>query len=218
MKEIIIKEVDKHKKAIAYAFFETTNPIELKEIVFEDCEAGIQALLVFTEGKKVVFESGCMVKEAGFQKYLSWFNQNINRNDKNYIKNILFYDMCGFVEYIDAGKGIPQELGKNYYLKYGSLIALVWSLNGKFLSPDKMKEKEGNPVVTDVNSVLDDKIEYREPVSTEKISEWLNGFSLTKEELDWILQGYAMQKEFIIQNREDIKMLITLCFGGGEAC
>ena len=218
MEDVIIREVEKHKKAIAYAFFGTTDSIELEEIELEKSEAGIQVLLIFGEGQKVVFESGDMRKETGFQKYLAWFNQNVNKNEKNYIKNILIYDTCGFVEYIDVVKGIPQELGKGYYCKYGSLIALIWSLKGKFLSPENTKEKEHSPVVTDVLSVLSGRIGYQEPVSTKKIKEMLSAFVLKEEVLEWIIQGYEVQKEFILQNKADIKALIALCFKGGEEC
>lgn len=216
--EEITKEVEKHKKAIAYAFFDTNEKLELMDIIVEKESKNILALLIFDQGRKVIYESGGLFLECGFQKYMSWFNQNVNKYFKNYVKDILVYDKCGFIEYIDETADKEKNLEKEYFLRYGSLIAIVLSINGNFLSMSSIKRKKQYPVIQNILPILKEKVKYVEPVSVEIISEQMKGSLLKKQELEWVLQSYAASETFIRKNVTDIKELIAMSFKGEKTC
>ena len=154
MKEIV-KKVEKHNKAIAYAFFGKLEEIEICKI---KCITDDQALLVFGQNQKVLYINGDVTRESGYQKYLIWFNQNVNQKNRNYIKNILIYDGYGFVEYIEDFSRDERCEDKRFNQKYGELIAIVWSLCGKLITLEHIGVKEGMPVVKNVCSLLDGEI------------------------------------------------------------
>ena len=209
MKEIV-KKVEKHNKAIAYAFFGKLEEIEICKI---KCITDDQALLVFGQNQKVLYINGDVTRESGYQKYLIWFNQNVNQKNRNYIKNILIYDGYGFVEYIEDFSRDERCEDKRFNQKYGELIAIVWSLCGKLITLEHIGVKEGMPVVKNVCSLLDGEIGCKELPAVDEIQEWIGKQHNGKEELDQIMQGYATQKAFIEDNKADIEMLIRLCFG-----
>lgn len=209
----IMKKVKKHNKAIAYAFFDEIRELDFCDIVWR---TDTQALLSFGQNQRVLYVSEDVTKESAYQKYLVWFNQNINYRNRNYIKNSLLYEGYGFVEYIED---FLWKHGKDHldcYQKYGELIAIVWSLSGRLAIPESVGLKDGMPVIKDVLFLLDAKIGYRELPTAERILEWLRASSIEQEALERIEQGYTTQKEFIEHNRADIEMLIRLCFGGEE--
>ena len=211
----ILKKVKKHNKAIAYAFFGEIRELDSCEIVWETED---RALLFFGQNQKVLYVNGDASIESDYQKYLAWFNQNINYKNRNYIKNTLLYDGYGFIEHIEDFTW-KQEKGIPYcYQKYGELIAIVWSLSGRLVMPESVGLKDGMPVIKDIHLFLDRKISYRELPEANQISERLRDQFIDWEAIDRIEQGYMVQKKFIENNRTDIETLIRLCFGGGEEC
>ncbi len=103
--ELIYKNVEKHKKAILYNFFESFEEVSISDIeITKANKEYIQAIITFAHGKKVIYKSSALEYEKGFQKYIGWLNQNIFQNRKMYCKSILVYKECGFVEYIDERK------------------------------------------------------------------------------------------------------------------
>ena len=69
----IIKRVEKHKKAIAYTFFDDAQDLELCEIVLKKNKRGAKAVLCFEQEKRVLYVSGAVFREYAFQKYVTWF-------------------------------------------------------------------------------------------------------------------------------------------------
>ena len=205
----IIKKVKNHNKAIAYAFFGEIRELDFCEIVWKTED---RALLFFGRNQKVLYVNGDASRESGYQKYLAWFNQNINYRNRNYIKNSLLYDGYGFVEYMEDFTWTQEKCNSECYQKYGELIAIVWSLSGRPVMPESVGLKDGMPVIKDILPLLDRKIDYRELPEADRISEWLRDQFMDLEVIDRIEQGYTVQKEFIENNRTDIETLIRLCF------
>lgn len=207
----IIERIEKHNKAIAYAFLDKVRNVDSYKI---EWKTNKQALLVLNQERRVLYINGDVSRECAYQKYLAWFNQNINQSNRNYIKNTLLYDGYGFVEYIDDFSWKQDDVNSEYYLKYGELIAIIWSLNGRLILPKEVGLKDGMPVIKSVCALLDKEVVYRELPMASQIQELLEQYSVKKEVAQQIVLGYISQRDFIVKNKSDIEALIRLCFGG----
>lgn len=213
--ENIKREFEKHKKAIAYAFFASEENLELVKIQREDAVC----VLHLSNGKKLIYESGNMKFEKAFQKYLSWFNQNINRNKKQYIKNILSYDTCAFMEHVEHENVEDPELEKEYYARYGSLCSIVGSLHGSSFIEKQIRRKRQYPVIQNISELLKRGVEFVIPLDERQMEKKINKETMTSEQRDIFMEAYGKCRAFIEENAADIKILISLCFMEGKvAC
>ncbi|MBQ5560891.1 MAG: DUF4135 domain-containing protein [Lachnospiraceae bacterium] len=213
--ENIRKEFEKHKKAIAYAFFASEENLELLKIQREDTVC----VLHLSNGKKLIYESGNMKFEKAFQKYLSWFNQNINRNNKQYIKNILSYDTCAFMEHVEHENVEDPELEKEYYARYGSLCSIVGSLHGISFIEKQIRRKRQYPVIENISELLKRGVKFVIPLDERQMEKKINKETMTSEQRDIFMEAYGKCRAFIEENAADIKILISLCFMEGKvAC
>lgn len=206
--ENIKREFEKHKKAIAYAFFDSNEAIELIEIKKE--EIGI--VLCLSNNEKVIYENGNIDLETGFQKYLSWFNQNINKEKKQYIKNILTYATCTFREYIEHEEIEELELEKEYYSRYGSLCSIVASLHSEMPIGYGIRRKKQYPVVQNISEILKLGVEFVVPIEVKQLEKMIKKEKMTVEQKKIFMKAYERCRAFIETNATDIKMLINLCF------
>lgn len=209
----ILEQTQKHKKAILFEFFDSAQDLDIKSLEIHDMDLQrIRATITFLPDNKVIYDDGSLKLEQGFKRYVSWLNQNILSNNKMYCKTLLEYPECGFLEYIDERKCKDSEEQKDYYYRYGSLAAVVASLDGKILSRLDVASRAGQPIVKDITLLLKDLPTYNRNMPTYQefsnaaVGEFPYSFS------DEVRCGYRDMYSFIKDNEDDVKDIIKLCF------
>lgn len=213
-KKRIIEQVESHKRAICYTFFDSTKESNIIDItILRDIPQKMKAEIKFEQGEKVIYEEAYGVLEQKLGKYLSWLNQNIYIERKFYCKSIISYPECSFLEYIK--EKVPKEEIKlqNYYYQYGALVAIIHSLKGNDLLPSRVIQMSDQPVIQDTYQLLQEKPSYN--VNMKEYSYFYKKMKLEeviiKYEKD-IRRGYSEFYNFATRNKHDMKEIVKLCF------
>ena len=81
--QLIIEQVNKHKTALFFLFFDTAKDLKIEELVVDSAEENkVRDIVVFENGHKVIYENAPADLEQGMKKYLSWLNQNVMKEKK----------------------------------------------------------------------------------------------------------------------------------------
>lgn len=210
----IIEQVELHKRAVLYDFFDVFQDLNVLNVeMIRNILQRVRAVVTFEEDKKVIYENSRLELEKGFGKYVGWLNQNIQQEKKLYQKSILVYPECGFLEYIKYKVPSEEKQWKDYYSRFGSLAALLLSLNGDILLPSMVTPMGCQPVIQDVsplfqkypayNMNLPEYGDYRKMLGNN------NPFGYAED----IREGYEMFYKGVKENEKDIQEAIQLCFG-----
>lgn len=206
---IIYKNVKKHKKAIIYSFFESFEEVSIVNIeITKSYKEYIQAIITLDNGRKIIYKSCALEYEKGFQKYISWLNQNVFQDRKMYCKNILLYKECGFVEYIDERKCEDEEKLLDYYYRLGGLKAVLGTLNVVATEECDIIQMGEQPIVKDfdqlINKTSEDKMKLCNSHGKKDLSEI---------QLQHYINGYQDVLDYVRKHESDIEEIIKISFG-----
>lgn len=216
-KQKIIQQIKQHKKAILYSFFRTTEDLNITKLEPKTQGDHItKAIVSFEQEKKVIYDSGSLVLEQEFVKYITWFNQNILKDRKMYCKRILSYPDCGFIEYIDVSDCQNEKQKKEYYYRLGSLDALLLPLQSEELTVSNIKMVKEQPIVQDIRALLRKPLVYNRRWEDDTEKRQYTHKNITNKYLDSMEKGYEDTCYFIQKNEQDVEEIIKLCFSGKE--
>lgn len=209
----MLSQIELHKQAVLYDFFNIFHDLKILNVkIINNICSKIRAVVTFEQEKRVIYENTQLGLERGFGKYIGWINQNIQCERKLYQKSILIYSDCSFLEYISYHQPSCEKQLKDYYLRFGSLAALLLSLNGEALLPSMVIPMGSQPVIQDVTSLF-----HSCPTYNKNLPEYgeyhkiLGGNIISKYETD-IRKGYERFYTKAKENENDIKEIVKLCF------
>lgn len=209
----IIEQVELHKRAVLYDFFDIFQDLDvLKVDIIPNMRKRVRAIITFEQGKKIIYENSGLELEKGFRKYVGWLNQNIQQKKKLYQKNMLVYPECGFLEYIKHKKPIQEGQWKDYYARFGSLAAILLSLNGNLLLPSMVTPMESQPVIQDVSLLFRSFPVYNMHLPKyEDYYKTLGNNNLFRYTED-MRKSYEMFCKGVKENEKDFREAIQFCF------
>ncbi|WP_310601780.1 DUF4135 domain-containing protein [Anaerosporobacter sp.] len=198
------RQTQKHKRAILYTFFDVLEDLELQSVIPLNPMRGC---VQFTQDKRVNYDERLLYMDQTFQKYLAWFNQNVQLELPFYRKKILVYHDCSFIEYIEESRVVSTDY--NYYQRLGSLAALVEVLGGKALTEQHVLRKGEHPIIQDVSLLYEKGYRYCSDIA-ESTSLFQQQTQKREEISQWIEQGYQKSYLFGKENGADIKELLKI--------
>jgi lantibiotic modifying enzyme len=205
--------IEKHKKAIVYNFFDMMEELLIENLEFPIIDKDrIQAVITFENGQKVIYESDKLGFEQSFQKYLSWLNQNVFQNKKMYCKNILSYEDCSFVDYIDEQEGQQEWQQQDFYYRLGALMVVLASLNIDTRENVKIVKKGDQPVVKDFHGVKSKSPVYNMDHFMERLNRSEASELFLKDYEEWFRKGYLDTQNFMILHEKDIEQVVKMYF------
>lgn len=200
--------VQKHRRAILYTFFDVLEDLELQAVTLLGPTHG---RVQFAQGKCVIWDKRLLYMEQVFQKYLTWFNQNVQKDLPFYRKKILVYEDCSFVESLEE-QILCTDTDQAFYQRLGSLAALVYALGGEKLDRHNIIRIGEHPVIRDVMALYADGYHYCQDFETEsKILSDLKPAGT--EEIGWMKEGYQKSVLFCKENHADVEELLKI-YGG----
>lgn len=209
----ILQQVEEHKKAILYSFFDSFQNLNVSNLELETFEEErTRAIVTFEEEKKVIYEKGSLEMEQGFRKYISWFNHNILKDKKMYCKNMISYMDCGFIESPEEKWSSGEEQKKNYYYRLGSMIALLSALNVELVDAEDVVEVDEQPVIKDIRRLIKARPMYNR---NEKAGRKMFGELEERCPVRYrshMKEGYEDVFSFMCENEKDMKEIVKLCF------
>ncbi|MDH6363685.1 type 2 lantibiotic biosynthesis protein LanM [Enterococcus sp. PF1-24] len=113
------------------------------------------AIISFENGKKIVYKPHSLMIDEKFYGLISWINEtiplNIEKQREITIINKGFYGWSEYVNDLDC-----SSLGqiRKYYYRFGSLMALIHSLNGKDLHHENIIAEGEYPVFIDLETLF----------------------------------------------------------------
>ena len=209
----IMDNIEKHKKAILYNFFDVIEEMLIENLEFPVIdEERIQAIITFENGQNVVYESDTLGFEQGFQKYLAWLNQNVFQNKKMYCKNILAYEDCSFVDYIDEQECQQECQQHDFYYRLGALMVVLASLNIDTKENVQIVKKGDQPVVKDFHGVISKAPVYNVDNFMERLNRSGASELFREDYEDWFQKGYLDAQKFMILHEKDIAQVVKMYF------
>ncbi|PWX39054.1 hypothetical protein CYK89_01385 [Clostridium perfringens] len=114
-------------------------------------------ILIFENNKKIVYKPRSLKLDYNFNELLNWLN---NHELKLKLKDIKILDKnnYGYVEFINNDSCQSEELIKDYYIRSGYLLALIYSLNGSDLHYENIIANGEYPIIVDLETLFNPKI------------------------------------------------------------
>lgn len=209
----ILQQVEEHKKAILYSFFDSFQNLNVSSLELEKFEEErTRAIVTFGEEKKVIYEKGPLEIEQSFRKYISWFNHNILKDKKMYCNNMISYTDCGFIEKPEEKWASGEEQKKNYYYRLGSMIALLSALNVELVEADDVMKVDEQPVLRDIRRLV-----KAHPIYSRNEAAGRKMFGELEEHCpvryrSHMKEGYEDVFSFMCENEKDMKEIVKMCF------
>ncbi|GEO03592.1 type 2 lantibiotic biosynthesis protein [Adhaeribacter aerolatus] len=110
-------------------------------------------IVTFASGKKVVYKPRPLAVESHFQELLQWYNQKGVTNPFK-ILIILNREIYGWVEFIEHTTCQTKEELQQYYHRYGSLLAILYSINATDFHLENIIAAGEHPVLIDIESLF----------------------------------------------------------------
>lgn len=209
----IQNNVNKHKKALAFIFFNGDCELEITDIRIEElCNWSERSVVCFQKENKVIYEDEQSDLEQGMKKYLSWINHTALKDKKLYCKKVLDYPKCSFLEYLPQKGEMTIQEESDYYYRLGSLFALVASIGGRVSLSSDIVCKGASPVISDMKSILQNEAIFCETMRTYAESEKEYKRYCKDKFYNQMEEGYQVVYKFIKNNIDDVKMAIDWCF------
>lgn len=212
--EKILQQVEEHKKAIIYSFFDSFDDLVVKKLEIQAYdEERIRAVVSFEDEKKVIYENGSLGIEQGFRKYITWFNNEVLKDKKLYCKNILSYKNCGFIEKLEEKSTKNEQQKQDYYYRLGCIIAIVSALNVKVVETENVLEVDDQPVIEDITKIFKAYPIYHQNEETGKnmLKEFESKCPINYR--IYMKEGYTNINTFMSKNENDMRDIVKLCFG-----
>ncbi|MBD5545406.1 MAG: DUF4135 domain-containing protein [Lachnospiraceae bacterium] len=213
--ELILNQVNKHKKALFFVFFDCLAEEEnqVRELVkmWSDRDEN-RTLIVFEDDKKVIYQKEKLSLERGMNKYFAWMNQSVMKDKKLYCRKLLEYPDCSFLEMVYYQKYRNIEERRDYYYRIGSLMALIASLGGNLISDLDMIAMQDQPILDNLNCLSNDNIQFcKNMIKYEGLKE-KNDLKYEPEDQEEIERGYNAIYDYVFNNIADTKAAIELFF------
>ena len=209
--EQVYARIQKHKRAILYTFFDILEDLELQSVTPLGPTRGC---VQFAQKKCVIYDERQLYTEQIFQKYLTWFNQNMQKDLPFYRKKILVYDDCSFVEFLEE-QSFCADTDQKFYQRLGSLAALVPALGGKELNRQDIIRVGEYPVIQDLMPLYENGFQYCQDF--EKKPMLLHDLQQVGTEwYQWLKEGYQKSIRFCKENCGDVEELLKI-YGGDYA-
>lgn len=110
-------------------------------------------IVQFGSGLRVVYKPRAVQGEAAFQGYLSWAN---SRSELLMLRTIwvLERDGYGWMEFVEPNDATTDQHIEDYYLRYGSLVALLHSVAGTDIHYENLIASGDQPVIVDLETII----------------------------------------------------------------
>ncbi|MGN0482056.1 MAG: DUF4135 domain-containing protein [Lachnospiraceae bacterium] len=197
-------KIKSHKRAILYTFFDILEDLELQTVT---PIGQTRSCVQFAQNKRVIYDERLLYTEQTFQKYLAWFNQNVQKDLPFYRKKILVYDDCSFVEFLEE-QSCGADTDSAFYQRLGSLAALVAAIGGKELHRQEIIRMEEHPVIRDVWPLFENGYQYCPNIAKEPV--FLQDFLQEEKQAGWIKDGYQKSVLFCKENSADVEELLKI--------
>lgn len=213
--ELVLNQVNKHKKALGFVFFNDLpeEPCQVRELVeVKSCQQKDRIIIVFEGGRKVLYQKEKLTLERSMNKYVAWMNQSVLKDKKLYCRKLLEYPDCSFLEMIHYQKYRNAKERKDYYYRMGSLMALIVSLGGDFLTYPDMVGVYDQPILDNLECLRNHNICLRKNMPRYEELENSTFIKCKSEEQAEMQRGYNAIYNYVFHNMADTREAIKLFF------
>lgn len=163
-KEVVV-HTWKHQLEIADRLLGESIPFRLADLELGKGDTHKQgktvSIVTLTGNKKVVYKPRSLKMEQGFDKFIQYINhKGAGRSQVLYEMKYLDYEQYGFLEFITAKECKDEEEVRNYYIRSGKLLAMLYALNAKDLHHENLIAHGAQPVVIDLEALFHSDLEY----------------------------------------------------------
>lgn len=107
----------------------------------------------FDSGKKIVYKPRSVSLEAGFQRYLRFFN-SVQMNVQLRALKVIDRKDYGWVEFVEHKEATSDAAALEFHKKLGFVLGLVYSLDGVDVFFENLVASDADPVVIDLESMF----------------------------------------------------------------
>lgn len=155
----MLKETDKNLSRIKEEILNTKEDIKIQHIESSLGDSHNNgktvSIIKFSNGEKVVFKPRILGLEEGFNKFLTWINENhIESHEKLYIMKIINGEKYGWTEFISYDQCNDTEEVKDFYFNIGRLLGILYSLNAKDIHHENIIAMGKHPVIIDLEALF----------------------------------------------------------------
>lgn len=112
------------------------------------------SIVIFEEGKKVVYKPRSLSIDKEFQNFIDWLNESIS--DSPRLKSIRFIEKqnYGWSEFVDYKECKSTKEVKIFYRRLGQLLAILHLMNATDFHYENIIANGSNPVLIDLESLF----------------------------------------------------------------
>lgn len=121
-------------------------------------------ILTFDTGVKLVYKPRSLSIDTAFQHLLLWLNEKGNHPTLRTL-NILDQNSHGWVEYVHYKNCKSEDEVKNYYVRQGCLLALLYLLEATDFHAENLIANGEHPVLVDLEALFHPRVKESESLS-----------------------------------------------------
>ncbi|TDF38339.1 type 2 lantipeptide synthetase LanM [Alteromonadaceae bacterium M269] len=121
------------------------------------CGGDSVSIIEFSNNSKVIYKPRSVSVERAFQNFITWFNQSSSIEQKTFA--VIEKQDYGWCEYVYAATMTEEKDVKNYFNRYGSMVALIEILKGTDIHFENLIASGAYPIVIDLETLCQP-IEY----------------------------------------------------------
>lgn len=117
------------------------------------CGGKSVSILTYASGSKIVYKPRSLSPEVSFNKLIDWF-RGVDSTIDLISPYILDRGEYGWVEFVPSHTMHSEEDVRNYFLRYGKLIGLLYLCNATDIHHENLIASGAQPVVVDLETIL----------------------------------------------------------------
>lgn len=131
-----------------------TKVIDIQVGLSDSHERGRTVIAVkFNTGLKLIYKPRNVSLDVAFYQFLTWFNGESNLLPLKIIK-IIKRDNYGWIEFLESLPCESEQEAKNFYYRYGMLIAITYVLEGSDFHFENLISHGQYPMLIDLEGLL----------------------------------------------------------------
>lgn len=141
-----------------------------KDVLIEDFQLGLGdshcagktvSIIVFSNGKKIVYKPRNLKAEIGFSEYCKRISKGLALKESAlYDIKALNYVQYGFIEFISHDECDDEKQAERYYYRSGILMAMLYSLNAKDIHHENLIAHGEYPIMIDLEALFHARLEH----------------------------------------------------------